>query len=205
MQECKYASILSWNIFDPNLTWPKLFQTERTQRLAHLPSFCELVSLPLSLSHSDRRHFLTLIDHDDDQETKRELKVVLNFWDVLNTLISQEVRSQLGQRLPGLWEATCKVKSGRESSLRKARLTTPPWRLLATRRAKSPKLPRIPGSRVGRRGWGASTRSNSCQKRVGVKRLFFLSDLTDLPVATKGGNRGKESEEWEKGGGKGSY
>ena len=40
---CKNASILSWNIFDPNLTWPKLFQTERTRRLAHLPSFCELV------------------------------------------------------------------------------------------------------------------------------------------------------------------
>ena len=44
MQECKYASILSPNIFDPNLTWPKFFQTERTRRLAHLPSFCELVS-----------------------------------------------------------------------------------------------------------------------------------------------------------------
>ena len=43
MQECKYASILNPNIFDPNLTWPKLFQTERTRRLAHLPSFCELV------------------------------------------------------------------------------------------------------------------------------------------------------------------
>ena len=43
MQECKYACILNWNIFDPNLTWPKLFQTERTQRLACLPSFCELV------------------------------------------------------------------------------------------------------------------------------------------------------------------
>ena len=43
MQECKYASILSRNIFDPNLTWPKLFQTEHTLRLAHLPSFCELV------------------------------------------------------------------------------------------------------------------------------------------------------------------
>ena len=43
MQECKYASVLSRNIFDPNLTWPKLFQTERTWRLAHLPSFCELV------------------------------------------------------------------------------------------------------------------------------------------------------------------
>ena len=43
MQECKYASILSPNIFDPNLTWPELFQTEHTQRLAHLLSFCELV------------------------------------------------------------------------------------------------------------------------------------------------------------------
>ena len=43
MQECKYASILNQNFFDPNLTWPKLFQTEHTLRLAHLPSFCELV------------------------------------------------------------------------------------------------------------------------------------------------------------------
>ena len=43
MQECKYASILSPKFFDPNLTWPKLFQTERTRRLAHLQSFCELV------------------------------------------------------------------------------------------------------------------------------------------------------------------
>ena len=40
MQVSKY---LSPNIFDPNLTWPNLFQTERTRRLAHLPSFCELV------------------------------------------------------------------------------------------------------------------------------------------------------------------
>ena len=43
MQECKYVSILSSNVFDPNLTWPKVFQTKRTRRLAHLPSFCELV------------------------------------------------------------------------------------------------------------------------------------------------------------------
>jgi len=31
------------NFFDPRLTRPKLFQTERTRRLACLPSFCELV------------------------------------------------------------------------------------------------------------------------------------------------------------------
>ena len=40
---CKYASILGQNFFDPYVTQPKLFQTERTRRLAHLPSFCELV------------------------------------------------------------------------------------------------------------------------------------------------------------------
>ena len=51
MQEYKYASILSRNIFDPNLTWPKPFQTERTRRLAHLPSFCELVLKVLSKSY----------------------------------------------------------------------------------------------------------------------------------------------------------
>ena len=34
---CKYASILG-----PNFQ-PRLFQTERIRRLAHLPSFCELV------------------------------------------------------------------------------------------------------------------------------------------------------------------
>ena len=45
MQESKYAGILSPNIFDPNLTSPELFQTEHTRRLAHLPSFCELVFL----------------------------------------------------------------------------------------------------------------------------------------------------------------
>ena len=47
MQGCKYASILSRNIFDPNLIWPKLFQTERTRQLAHLLSFCELVYFSL--------------------------------------------------------------------------------------------------------------------------------------------------------------
>ena len=40
---CKYASILGKNFFDPKVTQPKLFQTERSRRLAHLPSFCELV------------------------------------------------------------------------------------------------------------------------------------------------------------------
>ena len=30
-------------LFDQKLTWPILFQTARTQRPAHLPSFCELV------------------------------------------------------------------------------------------------------------------------------------------------------------------
>ena len=44
MQECKYACFLSPQNFNPNLTWSKLFQTERTRRLAHLLSFCELVS-----------------------------------------------------------------------------------------------------------------------------------------------------------------
>ena len=53
MQECKYASILSPNIFDLNPTWPKLFQTERTRQLAHLPSFCELVFFALAHCHND--------------------------------------------------------------------------------------------------------------------------------------------------------
>ena len=44
MQECKYASILSPNICDLNLTWPKLFQTERIRRLAHLPSLFICIS-----------------------------------------------------------------------------------------------------------------------------------------------------------------
>ena len=38
-------NILGPNIFDPQLTRPKLFQTERTRPLACLPSFCELVHL----------------------------------------------------------------------------------------------------------------------------------------------------------------
>ena len=38
---CKYRSILGPNFFP--VTRPKLFQNEHTQRLAHLPSFCELV------------------------------------------------------------------------------------------------------------------------------------------------------------------
>ena len=41
---CKYANILGPNFFDPKDTQPKLFETERTRRLAHLPSFCELVA-----------------------------------------------------------------------------------------------------------------------------------------------------------------
>ena len=49
MQVCKYASIWCPNIFNPNLTCPKLFQTERTRRLAHLPSFCELVHYAMIL------------------------------------------------------------------------------------------------------------------------------------------------------------
>ena len=40
---CKYESNLGPNFFDPNVTQAKLFQTERTRRLAHPPSFCELV------------------------------------------------------------------------------------------------------------------------------------------------------------------
>ena len=36
-------TILGPNFFDPKLTRPKLFQTERTQRLTHLLSFRELV------------------------------------------------------------------------------------------------------------------------------------------------------------------
>ena len=59
MKVCKNASILSPKIFDPNLNWPKLFQTERTRRLAHLPSFCELVSTKkvkvVLLNWDDRR------------------------------------------------------------------------------------------------------------------------------------------------------
>ena len=31
------------NFFDPKLTWPDFFQTERNWRLACHPSFCELV------------------------------------------------------------------------------------------------------------------------------------------------------------------
>ena len=37
------TNILGPNFFDPELTRPKLFQTERTWRLACLPCFCELV------------------------------------------------------------------------------------------------------------------------------------------------------------------
>ena len=39
----KCASILGPNFFDPKVTQPKLYQTERTRRLTYLPSFCELV------------------------------------------------------------------------------------------------------------------------------------------------------------------
>ena len=42
-------NILGPNIFDPKLTRPKLFQTKRTRWLAHLPSFCELVSIETGL------------------------------------------------------------------------------------------------------------------------------------------------------------
>ena len=35
--------VLGLGVFDQNLAWPKLFQTKQTRRLAHLPSFCELV------------------------------------------------------------------------------------------------------------------------------------------------------------------
>ena len=38
-------NILRLNFFDPKLTQPKLFQTERTRRLACLSSFCSLASL----------------------------------------------------------------------------------------------------------------------------------------------------------------
>ena len=43
------------NFFDPKLTRPKLFQDECTRRLAHLPSFCELVSF-LPLGRCDNSH-----------------------------------------------------------------------------------------------------------------------------------------------------
>ena len=48
---CKYGSILGPNFIDLMVTQPKLFQTERTWWLAHLPSFCELVS----------EHFITFV------------------------------------------------------------------------------------------------------------------------------------------------
>ena len=53
---------------------------------------------------------------------------------------------------------------------RKAGRTTPPCRLLATRRATSPKPPNIPG----RRGCGASTRSNNCRKKTTDQSLGLL-------------------------------
>ena len=40
-----YKNILALNFLDPKLTRAKLFETERTRRLACLPSFCELVSI----------------------------------------------------------------------------------------------------------------------------------------------------------------
>ena len=65
---CKYASILGQNFFDPYVTQPKLFQTERTRRLAHLPSFCELVFTQLmvvmvvtNMRDGSVRHFFVSI------------------------------------------------------------------------------------------------------------------------------------------------
>ena len=46
---CRYASILGPNFFDPKLTKPIFFKIGRTWRLAHLPSFCELVLSNLCL------------------------------------------------------------------------------------------------------------------------------------------------------------
>ena len=46
--------ILGPNFFDPKLTRPKLFQTERTRRLACLPSFCEFVVYLHELRMSDQ-------------------------------------------------------------------------------------------------------------------------------------------------------
>ena len=41
-------NILSPNFFNPKLTQPNVFQTERSRRLACLPSFCELVYIYLT-------------------------------------------------------------------------------------------------------------------------------------------------------------
>ena len=42
---CKYASILGPTIFKQNVTQSEAFKTERTQQLAHLPTFCKIINL----------------------------------------------------------------------------------------------------------------------------------------------------------------
>ena len=142
------------------------------------------------------------------------------------TWTSHEVTSHPGQRLPGLWETTwrdlldrcfvsifCNVRSLWSTKVskildftfQKILRTTPPWRLLATLRAKRLTQPRIPGSKIGRRGWGASTKSNSCKKEE-ESCLFFLKlrHLPHLPIPTKRGNSGQEAKEREDCGDKGA-
>ena len=120
MQECKYASILSRNIFDPNLTWPKLFQTERTRRLAHLPSFCGLVLL--NQLHPSR-HSSTLLQASSNSTSG------VSDWDPSRWSIQIHLA---GAVLGGLLSALLGSTIGRKSSLLASTLPdTMGWLLMA--------------------------------------------------------------------------
>ena len=88
-------NILGPNFFNPKFTRTKLFQTDRTRRLAHLPSFCEFVQLQLFGSKQvDLWKYLRLLSgpHQNTVGHPRGLKLVL-VW-CFNLLIDKLIFTQ---------------------------------------------------------------------------------------------------------------